>query len=738
MKSFALSLFLGLALAVAAPGAPSATPCPPGLSAPVGWDLFPMPPCEGRETRLLFHSCQECTDILSAELLSSGGVRVQTRGPEVCPRLACTPDTAVVSLGLLAAGYHSLVIEVVGEIVFPDSSVCTVVRHDTLTFFVSPDCIPLPGPLPYVDAICIGAPDRCDPATRVACPDAPIPVFFAGHFPSDCFTLERVELVLSRSVLGPFIRIVVDDNACLGRPCIEVPVPWSAQVNLPPALPGAHQVPVVLEQVSCADSDTTPPHHRWTQLVPYTVAERCSIPVFHCLLWDWAHPFGPGSRCDAFLTPEHPARATLEIRSSAPLAGLQGKLRLQPPALRIVALAPVGPAEGMHLDWNPTPDGADFVMFAESGAPIPATLRDSVRHDVPVLEVSVAPGVYAARGPSGPEVPPVTLLFAQELLGSDSLGGAVPPCPTLLPLMPAARICTSRACDFNHDGVADVRDLVIMVHCVLQTGFCPDTLDQRFDCNGDGTNSLDDVLCCARVILHGGMPDSGQVHPEPGVSLRFGTPVRTATGYEVPASLLGADRLGAARLALRYPSDRFELEDVRFGGDAAAWLQLFEPGDGEVLVGLIGIGTGGGAELPFTLRLRLKSGQEPGGQVTVTSGDFSAPDGAGLRVDLGQPEAWIGETPRVALSAAQPNPFSGETRFSVTLPRAAEVELAVHDLGGRRVAALFRGRLPGGSREFAWNGRADGGEAAPNGVYFLRLAAGGQVVSKKLALLRGD
>ena len=72
------------------------------------------------------------------------------------------------------------------------------------------------------------------------------------------------------------------------------------------------------------------------------------------------------------------------------------------------------------------------------------------------------------------------------------------------------------------------------------------------------------------------------------------------------------------------------------------------------------------------------------------------------------------------------------------MPRAAQAQLAVHDLGGRRIATLFSGRLAAGTREFTWDGRADGGSAAPNGVYFLRLAAGGQVVSKKVALLRGD
>ena len=72
----------------------------------------------------------------------------------------------------------------------------------------------------------------------------------------------------------------------------------------------------------------------------------------------------------------------------------------------------------------------------------------------------------------------------------------------------------------------------------------------------------------------------------------------------------------------------------------------------------------------------------------------------------------------VALGSPRPNPSDGPASLTYTLPAEADIELAVFDLRGRRVATVARGRRPAGTHAEVWSGR---GELAGPGVYFARL-----------------
>jgi hypothetical protein len=236
------------------------------------------------------------------------------------------------------------------------------------------------------------------------------------------------------------------------------------------------------------------------------------------------------------------------------------------------------------------------------------------------------------------------------------------------------------------------------------------------------------------------MPDTAARRNETGVQLSFGLPVGTGGRLDVPVHIVGADRLGAARLTLRFPSDRFEVQGVELSPGTSDWLALHEVQGGDLIVGLIGLSPGSGDAgrrvVDLTLHLMLRPGQQPGGNLRLASGDFSAPDGAALAVNLTSITVPIGDAPRLTLSAAQPNPFSHTTQFSVTLPRAGDAELTVHDLAGRRVATLFRGRLEAGTRALAWAGTGDGGDRVRDGIYFVRVRGVGDDVTRKVLLLR--
>lgn len=88
------------------------------------------------------------------------------------------------------------------------------------------------------------------------------------------------------------------------------------------------------------------------------------------------------------------------------------------------------------------------------------------------------------------------------------------------------------------------------------------------------------------------------------------------------------------------------------------------------------------------------------------------------------------------LSPSRPNPFAGQTHFSVSIDSEEDADVSVFDLLGRRVRRVFHGRLPAGTTELAWNGERDDGTRAVAGVYFYRLEMRGRVVSRRLILLR--
>ncbi|MEA3409807.1 MAG: FlgD immunoglobulin-like domain containing protein, partial [Candidatus Eisenbacteria bacterium] len=64
------------------------------------------------------------------------------------------------------------------------------------------------------------------------------------------------------------------------------------------------------------------------------------------------------------------------------------------------------------------------------------------------------------------------------------------------------------------------------------------------------------------------------------------------------------------------------------------------------------------------------------------------------------------------------------------------VRLRVYDIGGRLIRTLVDGEASGNSCDVVWDGRADRGHRVGAGVYFVRLEAGGEVRTHKIAVVR--
>ncbi len=101
-------------------------------------------------------------------------------------------------------------------------------------------------------------------------------------------------------------------------------------------------------------------------------------------------------------------------------------------------------------------------------------------------------------------------------------------------------------------------------------------------------------------------------------------------------------------------------------------------------------------------------------------------------------------TPEVfGLYEAYPNPFAvsrERTRISFNLGlERGQPEIGIYNLVGQQVARFTTAaglRSGKGRQELLWNGRDRNGRLLPAGVYFYRLRAGAQVVTKKLILVR--
>ncbi len=89
------------------------------------------------------------------------------------------------------------------------------------------------------------------------------------------------------------------------------------------------------------------------------------------------------------------------------------------------------------------------------------------------------------------------------------------------------------------------------------------------------------------------------------------------------------------------------------------------------------------------------------------------------------------------LSQNFPNPFNPSTSIKFGLPARSAVSLKIYDVLGKEIATLLEGApQEAGYHVAIWQGKDDTGHAAPSGLYFYHLQAGGTVLTKKMILIR--
>ena len=133
---------------------------------------------------------------------------------------------------------------------------------------------------------------------------------------------------------------------------------------------------------------------------------------------------------------------------------------------------------------------------------------------------------------------------------------------------------------------------------------------------------------------------------------------------------------------------------------------------------------------------------KPGGYYALLVWKHGSADltrAANFQIRIGDPTSSVDATAPAAQSRfedASPNPVRGNTALSFALAHDAHVELAIHDLAGRRVATVANGAYTAGAHTLAWNGRGDDGRALPGGLYFARFEGDGVRQTRKLTVVR--
>lgn len=602
---------------------------------------------------------------------------------------------------------------------------------------------PPPALLPHGVQLTVGRPATCDSCSPVTCPNVPVRVKLSAWPENSCvqYTGMRVLPLAGmpdRDVIEIGFRTVCPDTV---RPCLMYAPQVLDSLWLPGQAPGLHRLEVRVVDVACRDSVLGVA----SRLLTYAALDSCGgppppPPPTACVwpfLQDPPSITAEASPCAVRIPSGAIGSFPLTVRSDGHrLAGLQGAVHAPAGPARLDHLELIGPAVGMHLQTTRPEDGSiRFVLWSDHGAPIPAggwvtVLRVFVRAD------SALGGARTA------------LVSNVITAASDSLGQALPLCEiaTFAPM--GTRLCLGAApaasCDANGDGRTNVADLVRMVRCWFRPAECPDTTLSHPDCNHDGAFHLDDVLCCARTILGGGRDSTA--HAPAHLRFAFGEPRLVGGVLQVPLTMSGGGELGGALLRLEYPAERYESgEWVTAGGVPAgggeigttSWTVVTEHGTDDLLLGLLRLDDAAADEVTTVLQFRLRPGQTHGGTVSIAESELTAPDGGALALDLGGVQAPLTPGPaaappaRLALSAARPNPSVGRAAFTIALPTAGDVDLAIHDLAGRRVATLWHGALGAGEREFVWSAAG-----AHDGVYFARLVVNGEVRGTRFVLRR--
>ncbi len=83
-----------------------------------------------------------------------------------------------------------------------------------------------------------------------------------------------------------------------------------------------------------------------------------------------------------------------------------------------------------------------------------------------------------------------------------------------------------------------------------------------------------------------------------------------------------------------------------------------------------------------------------------------------------------------------PNPSNSSTIINLTFPNHSETNLSIYNLNGQLIKEITNGIFPAGEHQICWNGSNRYGKEVSAGVYLLRLQVNGEVITKRLTIIK--
>jgi FlgD Ig-like domain len=174
----------------------------------------------------------------------------------------------------------------------------------------------------------------------------------------------------------------------------------------------------------------------------------------------------------------------------------------------------------------------------------------------------------------------------------------------------------------------------------------------------------------------------------------------------------------------RQRGDRMDgpyMSDFQSPGESVRWrFETNAKGPGEETL------TFAGFDLPQAVRLYLTD-PESGWTSEVRSGERVAVAARGrrtLELTATRGAAPSGTVLSERLAYAYPNPFGARVGFTFTVPRTADLQVAIYDVQGRQVQVIARSGATPGEHVLTWDGRDAAGHKLPSGVYLAQWQAG--------------
>lgn len=300
--------------------------------------------------------------------------------------------------------------------------------------------------------------------------------------------------------------------------------------------------------------------------------------------------------------------------------------------------------------------------------------------------------------------------------------------------------CSTTGGDSNLNGSVNVLDLVATVNHIL--GGAPLSKDAILcaDLTGDQQVTINDVNRAVGVILNAGVPRPLAISS--GASpIAWGESV-DSRGYRLT---LGSQELAGVQLSFILPRG-FEMfgDPILHGATSdanVAWsealglytLLAYDPTGRSLAVGVD----------PVTLEIPLLQtwdGEQVPADFAVTRLLLSDPIGGSLHLASSPSLEWTSGQPTGGmlglLETMSPNPMVQTTDISYRIETAGAVRIEIFDPSGRKIRSLWNGHQMAGGHILPWDGRDDSGVDVPDGMYFVRVQAGGSTDSEKVLVVR--